>query len=200
MNTSSTARGDLPRIIRPKRHFDERGWVSESFHPARLREIGISCDFVQDNQSSSKRVGTLRGLHFQFPPAAQAKLVAVLQGRILDVVVDIRHGSPTYGQHVSTELSAESSHQIYVPVGFAHGFVTLEDNVLVMYKVSHHYAPAYDSGIRWNDPDIAFPWPINDADIVVSDRDSKLPLLKEFASPFSYDGQSLVPLSVTELA
>jgi dTDP-4-dehydrorhamnose 3,5-epimerase len=200
MNTSSTARGDLPRIIRPKRHFDERGWVSESCHPARLREIGISCDFVQDNQSGSKRVGTLRGLHFQLPPAGQAKLVGVMRGRILDVIVDIRRGSLTYGQYVSIELSAESGHQLYVPVGFAHGFVTLEDNVLVMYKVSHHYAPVHDSGIRWNDPDIAFPWPIKDDDIVVSDKDRKLPLLKEFTSPFLYDGQPLEPLSVTELA
>jgi dTDP-4-dehydrorhamnose 3,5-epimerase len=200
MTTNSTDRGNLPRIIRPKRHSDERGWVSESFHPARLRECGIACDFVQDNQSASKRVGTLRGFHFQSPPAAQAKLVGVMRGRILDVVVDIRSGSPTYGKYVSIELSAESAHQLYIPVGFAHGFVTLEDNVLVMYKISHHYAPAYESGIRWNDPEVAFPWPIEHIKLFLSEKDRNLPLLKEFTSPFLYDGQPLVPLSVTELA
>ncbi len=184
----------LPRIILPKRHVDDRGWFSETFHEQRLNEIGITCRFVQDNQSSSKRTGTLRGLHFQVPPAAQAKLVGVLRGRILDVAVDVRRGSPTYGNHTATELSAESGHQLYIPVGFAHGFMTLEDDVVVMYKVSDYYAPALDSGIRWNDPDIAIAWPCADADIIVSDKDRRLPLLKEFASPFAYDGHPLVPL------
>ena len=190
---------NLPRIIVPKRHVDDRGWFSETFHEQRLRDIGITCRFVQDNQSSSKRAGTLRGLHFQLPPAAQAKLVTVLRGRILDVAVDVRRGSPTFGKHVSTELSAESGRQLYIPVGFAHGFLTLEDDVVVMYKVSDYYAPAHDSGIRWNDPDIAIPWPFKDADIIMSDKDRRLPLLKEFASPFAYDGHPLGPLTVTEL-
>src|SRR5882724_6290086 len=131
---------NLPRIFATKRHVDDRGWFSESFHERRLQEIGITCRFVQDNQSSSKRAGTLRGLHFQLPPAPQAKLVSVLRGRILDVAVDIRHGSPTYGKHVATELSAESGHQLYIPVGFAHGFLSLDDDVVVMYKVSDYYA------------------------------------------------------------
>src|SRR5205823_1229228 len=106
---------------------------------------------VQDNESSSKRAGTLRGLHFQLPPAAQAKLVSVMRGRVVDVAVDVRRGSPTFGRHVSIELSAESGRQVYIPVGFAHGYLTLEDDVVVMYKVSDYYAPAHDRGICWND-------------------------------------------------
>lgn len=188
---------NLPRIIVPKRYLDERGWFSETFHEQRLAAIGINCRFVQDNQSRSVRKGTLRGLHFQRPPAAQAKLVTVLRGKILDVVVDVRADSPTFGKHVSIELSAESGHQGYIPVGFAHGFFTLEDDVLVMYKVSDYYSPAHDGGIRWNDPDIAFPWPTRD--IIISDKDGQLPLLRDFASPFTYDGHPLGPISVVEL-
>ena len=187
----------LPRIIAPKRYVDERGWFSETFHEKRLRDIGIAWRFVQDNQSSSKRAGTLRGLHFQVPPAAQAKLVSVVRGRILDVVGDIRRGSATFGKHVSVELSAESGLQVYVPEGFAHGFVTLEDEVVVMYKASNFYSPAHDSGIFWNDPDIAFPWPFMDNEIIVSDKDRQLPPLKEFVSPFAYDGNPLTPLSTS---
>jgi dTDP-4-dehydrorhamnose 3,5-epimerase len=189
----------LPRIIVPKRYVDERGWFSETFHDQRLSAIGIRCRFVQDNQSSSKRKGTLRGLHFQLSPAAQAKLVTVLKGRILDVAVDVRQGSPTFGQYVSAELSFESGHQLYIPIGFAHGFLTLEDDVVVTYKASNYYAPAYESGIRWNDPDIAFPWPMNNASIIISDKDRRLPLLREFASPFAYDGHPLLPLTVQNL-
>jgi dTDP-4-dehydrorhamnose 3,5-epimerase len=141
----------LPRIIAPKRHVDARGWFSETFHEQRLCGVGVTCRFVQDNQSSSKRLGTLRGLHFQLPPAVQAKLVSVLRGRILDVAVDLRRGSPSYSKHVATEISAESGRQLYIPIGFAHGFLTLEDNVVIMYKVSmykvsDYYAPALDSG------------------------------------------------------
>jgi dTDP-4-dehydrorhamnose 3,5-epimerase len=123
---------NLPRIIIPKRYVDDRGWFSETYHEERLRDLGIACRFVQDNQSSSKRAGTLRGLHFQLPPMAQAKLVTVLRGRILDVAVDVRRGSPTFGKYVSEELSAESGRQLYIPVGFAHGFLTLEDDVVVI--------------------------------------------------------------------
>jgi dTDP-4-dehydrorhamnose 3,5-epimerase len=190
---------DLPRVVVPKRHVDDRGWLSETFHEKRLRDIGITCRFVQDNLSSSKRAGTLRGFHFQLPPVAQAKLVSVLRGRILDVAVDVRSGSPTFGKHVSIELSAEPQRQLYVPVGFAHGYVALEDDVVVMYKVSDYYAPAHDSGFCWNDPDIAFPWPFKDADIITSDKDRRLPFLKEFTSPFDYDGHALAPLSVSDL-
>jgi dTDP-4-dehydrorhamnose 3,5-epimerase len=131
MSNVSTNSVKLLRLIVPKRHVDDRGWFSEIFHQERLRDIGITCRFVQDNQSSSKHTGTLRGLHFQLPPAAQAKLVTVVKGRILDVAVDIRRSSPTFGKYVSTEVSSETGHQIYIPVGFAHGFVTLENDVVV---------------------------------------------------------------------
>jgi dTDP-4-dehydrorhamnose 3,5-epimerase len=199
MSDDSTIPVNLPRIIVPQRHVDERGWFSEIFHEKRLRDIGITCRFVQDNQSSSKWAGTLRGLHFQLPPAAQAKLVTVVKGRILDVVVDLRRGSPTFGKHVSTELSSESGRQLYIPIGFAHGFLTLQDDVVVMYKTSDYYVPTHDGGIRWNDPDIAFPWPLEDANIITSDKDRRLPLLKEFASPFAYDGHLLPSLTVPNL-
>jgi dTDP-4-dehydrorhamnose 3,5-epimerase len=198
MNNVSTNSVKLPRLIVPKRHVDDRGWFSEIFHQERLRDVGITCRFVQDNQSSSKHTGTLRGLHFQLPPAAQAKLVTVVKGRILDVAVDIRRSSPTFGKYVSTEVSSETGNQIYIPVGFAHGFLTLENDVIVMYKTSDYYAPAHESGIRWNDPDIAFPWPLKEASIVISDRDRRLPLLKEFASPFAYDGHPLGPLTASD--
>jgi dTDP-4-dehydrorhamnose 3,5-epimerase len=197
MCVDSTRSSALPRIIAPKRYVDDRGWFSETFHEKRLRDIGITCRFVQDNQSSSKRAGTLRGLHFQVPPAAQAKLVGVVRGRILDVVVDIRRGSATLGKHVSVELSAASGLQVYIPEGFAHGFVTLEDDVVVMYKASDFYSPAHDCGIFWNDPDIAIQWPFKDSEIIISDKDRRLPSLKEFVSPFAYDGHPLAPLSTS---
>jgi dTDP-4-dehydrorhamnose 3,5-epimerase len=164
-----------------------------------LGEAGITCRFVQDNQSSSARAGTLRGLHFQRPPAAQAKLISVLRGRILDVAVDIRRGSPTFGNHVSKELSAESGYHLYIPIGFAHGFISLEDDTVVLYKVSNYYAPAQDSGVRWDDPEIAIQWPFEAGDIIISGKDQRLPLLKELVSPFAYDGYSLGPLTVLEL-
>jgi dTDP-4-dehydrorhamnose 3,5-epimerase len=186
---------DLPKLIVPRRYRDERGWFSETFHEQRLSDAGIACRFVQDNRSRSKRSGTLRGLHFQLPPAAQAKLVCVLRGRILDVAVDIRSGSPTYGHYVSAELGAEDGRQLYVPVGFAHGFCTLEDDVEVMYKVSDYYAPALDGGIGWHDADIGVPWPVAASDIIVSEKDGRLPALKDFVSPFAYDGHPLMGLA-----
>jgi dTDP-4-dehydrorhamnose 3,5-epimerase len=195
MHHDLTYSADLPRIIVPKRHTDDRGWVSETYNDKRLSEVGITCCFVQDNQSNSKRAGTLRGLHFQLPPAAQAKLVSVLCGRILDVAVDVRRGSPTFGKHVSKELSAKSGYQLYVPIGFAHGFVSLEDDTVVVYKVSNYYAPAQDSGVRWDDPEIAIQWPFESRNIIMSDKDRRLPLLKEFVSPFRYNGDPLAPLN-----
>src|SRR5260370_22438653 len=134
----------LPRMIMHKRHVDPRGWFSETFHERRLNEAGIEARFVQDNQSSSKRAGTLRGLHFQVPPAAQAKLVSVLRGRIRDVAVDIRCGSPTFGQYGSPELSAEAGSQFYIPGGFAHAFFTVEDGAFVMVKRTAYYSPGDD--------------------------------------------------------
>jgi dTDP-4-dehydrorhamnose 3,5-epimerase len=199
MSVDSTASKDVPRVIIPKRHRDNRGWFAETFREDRLPALGIPCRFVQENQSSSERAGTLRGLHFQLPPSAQAKLITVARGRILDVIVDIRKGSPTYGKHMSVELSSDSGHQLYVPVGFAHGFVTLEDDVSVIYKVSDYYAPACDKGIRWNDPDIALSWPVRDNDLIISDKDRSLPLLKEFVSPFAYNGFPLDPVTDADL-
>lgn len=190
---------DLPRIISPRRHRDTRGWFSETYHAQRLRDLGITCHFVQDNQSSSERAGTLRGLHFQLPPMAQAKLVSVCRGRIIDVAVDVRSGSPTYGKYVATELSAETGQQLYIPIGFAHGFVTLEGEALVTYKVSNYYAPTSDAGIRWNDPDIAVQWPFKDQEMVISNKDRGLPLLKDLKSPFEYDGHPLQTLAVSEV-
>jgi dTDP-4-dehydrorhamnose 3,5-epimerase len=195
MSSPSLVASDLPRIITPKRHLDPRGWFSETFHEQRLQDLGVRCRFVQDNQSSSRSAGTLRGLHFQLPPHAQAKLIMVLRGRILDVAVDLRRGSSTYGRNVSVEISADTGQQVYVPVGFAHGFLTLTDDVLVMYKVTDYYAPACDCGIRWDDPDIAISWPMSATDIIISEKDRRLPRLAEFDSPFAYDGHPLGPLT-----
>jgi dTDP-4-dehydrorhamnose 3,5-epimerase len=196
---NSEASAALPVIIRPRRFVDNRGWFSETYNEGRLIEIGIHHPFVQDNQSCSTRAGTLRGLHFQVPPASQAKLITVLCGSILDVAVDIRHGSPTFGRHVSIKLSPDNGDQFYVPSGFAHGFLALEDNTAVLYKVSHPYAPAQECGLRWNDPDLAIAWPVDDRDLVISDKDRKLPLVTEFRSPFVYNGRSLVAPSLIEL-
>ena len=200
MSAASDPEPLLPLIIVPKRHADSRGWFGETFHDKRLRALGIACTFVQDNQSRSTRRGTLRGFHFQNPPAAQAKLISVLHGRILDVAVDIRRNSPTYGRSVSADLSSDNGRQLFVPTGFAHGFVTLEDDVSVLYKVSDYYAPSGEGGIRWDDPDIAFPWPMKGADIVLSERDGRLPFLADLESPFPYDGNPLTELSVFDLS
>jgi dTDP-4-dehydrorhamnose 3,5-epimerase len=187
---------NLPRVIVPSRHVDSRGWFSETFHEMGLRELGITCRFVQENQSYSRRSGTLRGMHFQNPPAEQAKLICVLRGKILDVAIDVRRGSPTFGKYVSIELSAESGRQFYIPAGFAHGFLTLENDVTVNYKVSSFYAPAQEGGIRWDDPGVAFPWPMSANDIILSDKDRQLPRLRELVSPFPYDGHPLGALIV----
>ena len=187
---------NLPRVIVPKRLVDSRGWFSETFHEIRLRELGITCRFVQENQSYSRRIGTLRGLHFQNPPAEQAKLISVLRGKIIDIAIDVRRGSPTYGHHVSIELDAESGRQFFIPAGFAHGFMTLENDVTVHYKVSNYYAPAQESGLRWDDPEVAFPWPMSANDIILSDKDRQLPRLRELVSPFPYDGHPLAALTI----
>ena len=137
-------------------------------------------------------------MHFQAPPAEQAKLISVLRGRILDVAIDIRRGSPTYGNHVSIELAAESGFQFYIPAGFAHGFLTLENDVVVNYKVSNYYSPSEEGGIRWDDPDVAFPWPIPANDIILSHKDRELPRLRNLVSPFPYDGHPLAALTVSD--
>ncbi len=184
----------IPQRIVPTRHGDARGWFMESYNRRRLAELGIDVDFVQDNQSFSARKGTLRGLHFQVPPEPQAKLVRCLAGAIWDVAVDVRAGSPTYGRWVAAELTAEGGEQLFVPVGFAHGFVTLTDNAEVAYKASGYYAPACDAGIAWDDPDVAIAWPLAGIEPQLSDKDRTLPRLADFASPFAYDGTPLQPL------
>ncbi len=167
------------RLITPRRFSDDRGWFSETFSLRTLDTI-----FCQDNMSLSVNAGTVRGLHFQRPPSAQAKLVMVLQGRILDVAVDIRRASPTFGQHVAVELSAAEGNQLYIPRGFAHGFCTLEPGTQVMYKVDAFYAPEADAGIFWADPDLAINWPVRVDQAHLSPKDLGLPRLKDIESPF----------------
>lgn len=162
-------------LITPKRHEDQRGSFTETYSSRAFAELGIDCVFVQDNQSHSRAAGTLRGLHFQRPPKAQGKLVRVLRGRILDVCVDLRRSSPSFGRHVAAELSARDGNQIYVPAGFAHGFCTLEPDTEIAYKVDEHYAPDHDDGIAWNDPTLAIDWPVSSSDIVISPKDAALP-------------------------
>lgn len=182
-----------PILIKPKRFVDERGWFSETYKRREAAQLGIGEEFVQDNHSLSRPAGTVRGLHFQTPPHVQAKLVRCVRGRIMDYAVDLRKGSPTYGRHVATELSAENGWQLYIPVGFAHGFVTLEEDCEVAYKVSDYYAPAHDGGVRWDDPDIGIAWPLPASGPVLSPKDERLRLLAEFESPFPYDGEPLAP-------
>lgn len=182
------------QLFQPRRFGDERGWFSETFKEKELASRGIGDRFVQDNQSLSRPVGTLRGIHFQTPPHAQAKLVRCIKGSIFDVAVDLRRGSPTFGRWVGAELSAENGKQLYIPVGFGHAFLTLEPECEIVYKVSDYYAPECDGGVRWNDPDIGIAWPGGVTDPVLSAKDAGLPYLKDFDSPFAYDGQPLLPL------
>ena len=172
------------KLITPKKYGDHRGFFSETFSRKALREAGIDLEFVQDNQSLSVEKGVLRGLHYQLPPTAQDKLVRVVRGSILDVAVDIRRGSPTFGKHVSEVISAENWTQILVPIGFAHGFVTLEPNTEVIYKVTNYYSPKDERGIRWNDPALGIDWGIAPASAVLSDRDTKHPLFKDATDLF----------------
>jgi dTDP-4-dehydrorhamnose 3,5-epimerase len=195
--TNSTTRSALsiPRLIRPKRFGDERGWFSEVFQAQRYAELGVSVAFVQDNHSYSRDARVLRGLHFQRPPHAQAKLVRCLKGAIWDVAVDIRRGSPTYARWVAAELSAANGLQIFAPVGFAHGFLTLEPDTEVEYKTSDFYAPDCEGGLIWNDPGLGLPWPLAGGEPILSPKDTELPQLAGFASPFDYDGVPLADLA-----
>jgi dTDP-4-dehydrorhamnose 3,5-epimerase len=181
---------DIPevKLVRPPRFGDGRGVFCEIYNRQSLSLRGISVDFVQDNCSVSQSAGTIRGLHFQAPPMAQAKLVMVLKGRVRDIVVDCRKGSPSFGRHVGVDLDGEDWHQLFVPEGFAHGFCTLEPNTMVLYKVSAPYAPKLDGGILWNDPDLGIDWPIEAEKAVLSDKDRQLPRLRDLASPFNYAG------------
>lgn len=174
-------------LIRPRRIYDARGFFSEIFRRDRLAAENFPCVFVQENHSSSNAVGTLRGLHYQIPPHDQAKLVSVIRGAILDVAVDIRSGSPTFGRHVKVELSAANGHQLLVPSGFAHGFVTLEPETEVVYKVSDIYAPECDRGLLWNDPALAIDWGFAEDAVILSDKDRLLPPLSDADLPFVFD-------------
>ena len=176
-------------LISPKRHGDHRGFFAETYSRRKYSEFGIDVEFVQDNQSISREVGTLRGLHFQAPPHAQAKLVRCGRGALFDVAVDIRRGSPTYGQWEAYELTAENGDQLYIPVGFAHGFVTLEPDSEIVYKCSDYYAPETEGAILWNDPDISIEWPTDTAPML-SDKDAVAPLLSDLESPFIFGENS----------
>lgn len=164
-------------ILEPRVFGDARGWFMESWSQRKMEKAGISVDFLQDNHSFSAQKGTLRGLHYQLNPMCQAKLLRCTCGRIFDVAVDIRKGSPTYAQWVGVELSAENKKQLFIPRGFAHGFITLCDNVEVQYKADNYYAPDCDGNIRWDDPDIGVKWPIEP--VILSDKDKNAPRLKE---------------------
>jgi len=171
----------LPGVfeIRPTRHRDERGFFSEVWREDLLREAGIDARFVQDNHSYSRSRGVLRGLHFQLQPSAQAKLVRVTRGSIFDVAVDIRRQSPTFRQWVGLVISAEAWNQAFIPAGFAHGFLTLEDDCEVLYKATAPYAPDRDRAIRFDDPEIGIDWPVAAGDLIVSEKDRTAPLLRE---------------------
>jgi len=164
-------------IIEPKVHGDDRGYFVETFRADKLEEfLGFKINFCQDNESKSSK-GVLRGLHYQLPPHAQTKLVRVIQGRVLDVAVDIRYDSPTFGQYVSVELSAENKKQLLVPRGFAHGFVVLEDDTIFAYKVDNYYSPECDRGISFDDEDLNVNWKLDHSELKLSDKDTKQPKL-----------------------
>lgn len=171
-------------IIEPKVFGDHRGWFTETYSKEKFKEHGVEIDFIQDNHSFSAQKGTLRGLHFQLNPKAQTKLVRCTKGKILDVAVDIREGSPTYKKWVAVELTEENKKQLLVPKGFAHGFITLTDNVEVQYKVDEYYSPENDRSIRYDDPEIGVDWGIEAP--ILSEKDLNAPLLKESDINFKY--------------
>jgi dTDP-4-dehydrorhamnose 3,5-epimerase len=183
-------------IVRPRRYGDARGWFSETYSTTMFHDLGIDCFFVQDNHSFSSARFTLRGLHFQSPPFAQDKLVRCVRGRAFDVAVDIRRGSPTFGAWVGAELSADNGDQIFVPVGFAHGFLTLEPDTEIIYKCSAPYAPHHEGGVRWDDSDLAINWPLPRGHTPeMSAKDRSQPSLKHFATAFDYDGRPLAEIA-----
>jgi dTDP-4-dehydrorhamnose 3,5-epimerase len=174
-------------LITPGKFGDQRGFFSETYSHREFAEAGIDVEFVQENHSLSANVGTIRGLHFQSPPYAQAKLVRVVRGAILDVAVDIRRGSPTFGRHARAVLSAVNWSQIFIPEGFAHGFCTLEPDSEVLYKVNNYYAPDHDLGLAWNDPSLGIAWPVSEAEAILSDKDRRQPVLVQLGTSFVYE-------------
>lgn len=175
---------DGPVLVAPKRIGDSRGWFSETFRADCFGEHVGPIEFVQHNQSMSAAIGTVRGLHFQLAPMAQGKLVRCLRGAILDVAVDLRRSSPTFGRHVSAELTAENGHQLWVPAGFAHGFVTRSADTEVFYLVTSYYSPAHDRGLLWSDSDLGIDWGIGEAEAQLSDKDRRQPRLAELGDVF----------------
>jgi dTDP-4-dehydrorhamnose 3,5-epimerase len=171
-------------IIEPTVFGDVRGYFLESYNQKKFEEVVGKISFVQDNESKSSK-GVLRGLHFQKPPFEQAKLVRCIEGEVLDVAVDIRKNSKTYGQHVAVLLSGENKRQLFVPRGFAHGFLVLSESATFAYKVDNTYAPEFDTGIRWNDKELNIQWGMDDSEVVISAKDAELPFLSEFESPFT---------------
>ena len=174
-------------LVTPQKHSDKRGFFSESYNRRTFAQYGVDLDSVQDNHSLSLNRGTIRGLHFQTPPFAQDKLVRVVRGTIFDVAVDLRKGSATYGQYVSAILSAENWVQMFVPIGFAHGFCTLTPEAEVLYKVSNYYSPDHDKGLLWKDPAIGIDWPVSESEVHLSDKDRAQPTLDRIPEYFTYD-------------
>jgi dTDP-4-dehydrorhamnose 3,5-epimerase len=174
------------KLVIPEIHRDARGFFSETYRASEMRNAGISTDFVQDNHSLSAEAGTLRGLHFQIPPHAQGKLFRVSRGAVFDVAVDLRVGSPSYGRHVSAVLSAENWLQIWIPPGFAHGYCTLEPNTEVIYKVTDYYTPDSERGLKWDDAALGIKWPVDPANVKLSDKDRTQPALLELAPAFVF--------------
>ncbi len=177
---------ELPslKLITPRKFGDERGFFSETHNAQTWEKAGLHYNFVQDNHSLSREIGTLRGLHFQSMPFAQDKLVRVLRGRILDVAVDLRRSSPTFKKYFSIELSYDNWKQLFIPIGFAHGFVTLEADTEVLYKVTNFYSPAHDLGVAWDDPELNINWRMNKSELILSAKDHKLPRLSEVEALF----------------
>ena len=171
-------------IIEPTLFGDDRGYFLESYNKKKFEKAIGKISFMQDNESKSSK-GVLRGLHFQKPPYAQAKLVRCVVGKVLDVAVDIRDGSKTFGQHVIIELSEENKKQVFIPKGFAHGFLVLSKSAIVSYKVDNNFAPEYDAGIRWDDSILNIQWRMNENEVLVSKKDAKLPFFSEFKTPFT---------------
>ncbi|MEM0923517.1 MAG: dTDP-4-dehydrorhamnose 3,5-epimerase [Pseudomonadota bacterium] len=183
MDVFETAIPEVKRLT-PRRFGDNRGFFSETWNQKRLAEAGIEADFVQDNHSFSADKGTVRGLHFQAPPFAQGKLVRVVRGAVLDVAVDIRKSSPSFGKWVAEELSAQNGAQLWVPRGFLHAFITLTPDVDLLYKVDNWYSPEADGAVRFDDPDLGIDWGIDPAHAVLSDKDAQAPWFRDFESPF----------------
>jgi dTDP-4-dehydrorhamnose 3,5-epimerase len=175
------------RLITPRKLTDQRGFFSETYSRRAFGDARIDMEFVQENHSLSAKIGTVRGLHFQRPPYAQAKLVRVLRGAVLDVAVDIRYGSPTFGRFAHAVLSTDNWSQMLIPEGFAHGFCTLKPDSEVLYKVSDYYAPDHDMGLAWNDPALGIDWPVSEAEAILSDKDKAQPLLAQLPTCFFYE-------------